>query len=224
MIDAFTQQWNPGSSPFAWVKTADAILAKGVPKRPAIGFMRSRVNRVPLSGRTRRTFHQLRLDLEHEITRFRGVDPEAKAVPAIQALGVTQRVHTARIRYAGDQRKRSASCDAKQSRILSGGGHRLDTVPGLLDASSESDHEAIEGAREILFEERRKARREVRKMNGRGLASHDPQPAEVDDGRAAWKLEGLGHVRRGRHHGRLEDACAVRQTQSVHRGGEAQLL
>ena len=32
MIDAFTRQWNEGSSPFAWVKTADQILAKAVRK------------------------------------------------------------------------------------------------------------------------------------------------------------------------------------------------
>jgi len=32
MIDAFTRSWNEGASPFAWVKTADAILAKAVPK------------------------------------------------------------------------------------------------------------------------------------------------------------------------------------------------
>ena len=35
MIDAFTEQWNAGASPFAWVKTADEILAKAVRKRPA---------------------------------------------------------------------------------------------------------------------------------------------------------------------------------------------
>ena len=35
MIDAFTRQWNDGSSPFTWVKTADEILAKAVRKRPA---------------------------------------------------------------------------------------------------------------------------------------------------------------------------------------------
>jgi len=35
MIDAFTRQWNGGSSPFMWVKTADEILAKAVRKRPA---------------------------------------------------------------------------------------------------------------------------------------------------------------------------------------------
>jgi len=34
MIDAFTRSWNEGSSPFVWVKSADAILAKAVPKRP----------------------------------------------------------------------------------------------------------------------------------------------------------------------------------------------
>jgi hypothetical protein len=32
MIDAFTRAWNEGSSPFAWVKTADEILAKAVRK------------------------------------------------------------------------------------------------------------------------------------------------------------------------------------------------
>ncbi len=32
MIEAFTQQWNTGSGPFAWVKTADEILAKAVRK------------------------------------------------------------------------------------------------------------------------------------------------------------------------------------------------
>ena len=36
MIETFTQQWNAGASPFAWVKTADEILAKAVRKRPAI--------------------------------------------------------------------------------------------------------------------------------------------------------------------------------------------
>jgi transposase len=36
MIDAFTDQWNAGATPFAWVKTADEILAKAVRKRPAI--------------------------------------------------------------------------------------------------------------------------------------------------------------------------------------------
>jgi len=35
MIDAFTRQWNEGASPFVWVKTADAILAKAVRKPPA---------------------------------------------------------------------------------------------------------------------------------------------------------------------------------------------
>jgi len=35
MIDAFTEQWNAGASPFAWVKTADEILAKAVRKHPA---------------------------------------------------------------------------------------------------------------------------------------------------------------------------------------------
>ena len=32
MIDAFTRQWNEGSSPFTWVRTADEILAKAVRK------------------------------------------------------------------------------------------------------------------------------------------------------------------------------------------------
>jgi len=36
MIDAFTQRWNAGASPFVWVKSADEILAKAVRKRPAI--------------------------------------------------------------------------------------------------------------------------------------------------------------------------------------------
>ena len=31
-IDAFTAQWNEGSSPFTWVKSADEILAKAVRK------------------------------------------------------------------------------------------------------------------------------------------------------------------------------------------------
>jgi len=35
MIEAFTRQWNAGASSFTWVKTADAILAKAVPKPPA---------------------------------------------------------------------------------------------------------------------------------------------------------------------------------------------
>jgi transposase len=35
MIDAFTEQWNAGASPFAWVTTADEILAKAVRKHPA---------------------------------------------------------------------------------------------------------------------------------------------------------------------------------------------
>jgi len=38
MIAAFTAQWNEGSTPFAWVKTADPqILAKAVRKPSAIG-------------------------------------------------------------------------------------------------------------------------------------------------------------------------------------------
>jgi transposase-like protein/transposase len=32
MIDAFTRQWNDGAGPFAWVRTADEILAKAVRK------------------------------------------------------------------------------------------------------------------------------------------------------------------------------------------------
>ena len=36
MIDAFTRQWNAGSSPFHWVKSADEILAKAVRKPRAI--------------------------------------------------------------------------------------------------------------------------------------------------------------------------------------------
>ena len=36
MIDTFTRQWNEGSSPFAWVRTADEILAKAVRKPRAI--------------------------------------------------------------------------------------------------------------------------------------------------------------------------------------------
>ena len=34
-ISAFTAQWNEGSTPFRWVKTADQILAKAVRKPPA---------------------------------------------------------------------------------------------------------------------------------------------------------------------------------------------
>lgn len=36
MIDAFTRAWNEGSGPFAWVRTADEILAKAVRKDLAI--------------------------------------------------------------------------------------------------------------------------------------------------------------------------------------------
>ena len=36
MIDAFTRQWNEGSSPFAWLKKPDEILAKAVRKPRAI--------------------------------------------------------------------------------------------------------------------------------------------------------------------------------------------
>ena len=39
-IELFTAHWNAGSSPFAWVKTADEILAKAVRKRPAISESR----------------------------------------------------------------------------------------------------------------------------------------------------------------------------------------
>ena len=35
MIERFTLQWNAGATPFAWVRTADEILAKAVRKRPA---------------------------------------------------------------------------------------------------------------------------------------------------------------------------------------------
>jgi hypothetical protein len=31
-IDAFTSEWNDRAAPFAWVKTADEILAKAVRK------------------------------------------------------------------------------------------------------------------------------------------------------------------------------------------------
>jgi transposase len=34
-IDLFAANWNAGASPFAWVKTADEILAKAVRKSPA---------------------------------------------------------------------------------------------------------------------------------------------------------------------------------------------
>jgi len=37
MINAFTAQWNEGSTPFHWVKTADQILAKAVRKPSTIG-------------------------------------------------------------------------------------------------------------------------------------------------------------------------------------------
>jgi transposase-like protein/transposase len=40
MIETFTIQWNAGATPFAWVKTADEILAKAVRKRPAISESR----------------------------------------------------------------------------------------------------------------------------------------------------------------------------------------
>jgi hypothetical protein len=36
MIAAFTAQWNEGSTPFRWVKTADQILAEAVRKPSAI--------------------------------------------------------------------------------------------------------------------------------------------------------------------------------------------
>ena len=39
-IELFAANWNAGSSPFAWVKTADEILAKAVRKRPAISESR----------------------------------------------------------------------------------------------------------------------------------------------------------------------------------------
>ena len=34
-IELFAANWNAGASPFAWVKTADEILAKAVRKHPA---------------------------------------------------------------------------------------------------------------------------------------------------------------------------------------------
>ena len=37
MIAAFTAQWNEGSTPFRWIKTADEILAKAVRKPRATG-------------------------------------------------------------------------------------------------------------------------------------------------------------------------------------------
>ncbi len=40
MIDTFTRQWNEGSSPFSWVRTADEILAKAVRKDRAISESR----------------------------------------------------------------------------------------------------------------------------------------------------------------------------------------
>lgn len=40
MIDLFTANWNAGSSPFAWTKNADAILAKAVRKDRAISESR----------------------------------------------------------------------------------------------------------------------------------------------------------------------------------------
>ena len=39
-IYLFAANWNAGASPFAWVKTADEILAKAVRKRPAISESR----------------------------------------------------------------------------------------------------------------------------------------------------------------------------------------
>jgi transposase len=39
-IELFAATWNAGASPFAWVKTADEILAKAVRKRPAISESR----------------------------------------------------------------------------------------------------------------------------------------------------------------------------------------
>jgi len=40
MINTFTANWNAGSTPFSWVRTADEILAKAVRKRPAISESR----------------------------------------------------------------------------------------------------------------------------------------------------------------------------------------
>ena len=39
-IDLFTGNWNAGATPFAWVRTADEILAKAVRKRPVISESR----------------------------------------------------------------------------------------------------------------------------------------------------------------------------------------
>jgi transposase len=46
-IDAFTAQWNDGSSPFMWVKTADEILAKAVRKVATQQEGRSRMALLP---------------------------------------------------------------------------------------------------------------------------------------------------------------------------------
>jgi hypothetical protein len=35
MLEAFTRAWDEGSGPFAWVRTADEILAKAVRKSRA---------------------------------------------------------------------------------------------------------------------------------------------------------------------------------------------
>ena len=40
MIDTFTANWNTGSTPFVWTKTADEILAKAVRKDRAISELR----------------------------------------------------------------------------------------------------------------------------------------------------------------------------------------
>jgi hypothetical protein len=40
MIDTFTVNWNRGSTPFVWTKTADEILAKAVRKDRAINESR----------------------------------------------------------------------------------------------------------------------------------------------------------------------------------------
>ncbi len=47
MIEAFTRSWNAGASPFVWVKTADAILAKAVRKPRA----KSRIGTLAVGSR-----------------------------------------------------------------------------------------------------------------------------------------------------------------------------
>lgn len=40
MIDAFTLNWNTGSTPFMWTKAADEILAKAIRKDRAVSESR----------------------------------------------------------------------------------------------------------------------------------------------------------------------------------------